>query len=192
MDDDLKDEERRRAAVDHGIRWSWATLLQIERLREAEAALTATAGEPPADQYGEAERAPFHRLRVEGHFAVVAARNLLRAVARLDHPRGKDAIVPPATRTHVRTLRDCFEHWDEEEHAETGKGNKGRAFRDFAALDLADDPASYRWGGSGTYIGGLSLDELEGLAHHLHAYFLELEATSFVWRGWSAVPDAEV
>lgn len=63
-------------------------------------------------------------------------------------------------------------------------GRRGLAYRTFAQHHPDEDPTSFRFGGSGTYAGGVDLDHLASLAASLYEQLVELEASDFVWKGW--------
>lgn len=133
--------------------------------------------------YTHADRQPFIELRSDRHFMLVAGRNLLRALDCLQS-QGLQFEFPARLATDVITLRNCLEHWDERQDAETSSGQRGRAHRRFARQHPDEDPTSFRFGAGGTFAGGMDLDELASVATSLYEQLLELETTEFVWRGW--------
>ncbi|MCA1706392.1 MAG: hypothetical protein LC808_25270 [Actinobacteria bacterium] len=122
-------------------------------------------------------------MRADKHFMLIAARNLLRALDALQ-PHGVQVRFPARLAADLKTLRDCLEHWDEQQGAETSSGQRGRAYRDFARRYPDEEPTSFRFGAGGTFAGGLDLDEVAALAASLYDQLVELEASNFVWRGW--------
>ncbi|MDQ3756342.1 MAG: hypothetical protein M3394_00605 [Actinomycetota bacterium] len=186
---DLSDEDRRRDGLGAGLRWSWATLRQIEKLHALEARLKTDAQQGIPRRFDYEQRLPFWDLRTETHFCFVAARNLVRALDYLDPPAGTIGFphFPAELLEHLKILRDCFEHWDERKNAATGAGNSGRAYRQLAQLGMGEAADAYRFGSGDTKVGGLSLDQLETTCRKVHLYLRDLEAGSFVWRGWSSV-----
>jgi hypothetical protein len=176
-------EDDRRENLDQAVRWCYGVMLSADRLIEAEAAVERTVWDRPPD-YTHEHRVPFLRLRVDTHLLIVSARNLLRALERLDAPAGTEIRVPADMAAHIKTLRDCFEHWDEREHAASGAGIKGKAYREFVANYPDVEPGSYRFGQGGTFAGGVEVAELRAAVERLNAQLLALEGTDFVWRGW--------
>lgn len=174
-------EDQRNAVVQGGIRWGWAALEQIARLREDEAAIAGTVHDRPAE-YTHETRIPFLRLRTDAHFCLLSAHHLVRALDALDAPPEHAVDLTGDLIDHVRVLRHCFEHWDERLVPRTARS--GQAFREFAELFPDGDPNEYRFGAGGTYVGGLDLDRLEALVRRIYEWFLELESGRFVWKGW--------
>jgi len=146
-----------------------------DRLRRTSTEVTRT--------YTHVDRQPFIELRADKHFMLVAARNLLRALDCLQS-HGVQFEFPARVAPDVTMLRDCLEHWDERQDAATSNGNRGRAYRRFAHEHPDEDPTSFRFGGGGTFAGGVDLDNLAELAASLYDQLVELDASNFVWRGW--------
>jgi hypothetical protein len=71
-----------------------------------------------------------------------------------------DLRLPDPLAGDVRVLRDCVAHWEEKEDAEARTDSRGRAFRQFAERRPGDDPGEHRFGGGGTYVGGIAVNEL--------------------------------
>lgn len=185
----MEGEDERRQPLEAGLRWSWATLRQIERLHSIEDRLRASALHGPPTSFGYKERLPFWELRTEAHFCIVAARQVVRALKSLDPP-DEYAEFPhfsASLRAHVIVLRNCFEHWDERIKTGSKNDTAGSAFRRFGSLGVDEDVDGYRFGAEGTVIAGLSLDELAAAARDVHEALRGLEASDFVWRGWEAV-----
>lgn len=59
--------------------------------------------------YGVEDSWPFMRMNAEAHFALVAARQLLRALRAFD---GNDRLPDGLSNAQVRDVRDALEHWD--------------------------------------------------------------------------------
>lgn len=191
----MTEEDRRRDGVEAGLRWSWATLRQIEKLHAVENRARDDTRRRKDDarrgitqHFGYEHRLPFWELRTETHFCLVAARNLVRALDYLDPPAAAIGFpnLPKTMVEHLKILRDCFEHWNERENAQATAGGAGRAYRQLAKRGTGEAADAYRFGPGDTMVGGLSLDELATSCRHLHEYLLELEAGSFVWHGWSS------
>lgn len=182
-------EDRRRHGLEAGLRWSWSTLRQIERLHAIEDQIKDRTLQGTPTSFDDKARLLFWELRTETHFCVVAARHLVRALEFLDPPAGAADFphFPEAFRDHVVTLRNCFEHWDEQAEAGSLRGGAGRAFRRLADLGVEDGAEGYRFGAGGTVIAGLSLDDLATASRAVHEALRHLEASAFVWRGWKAV-----
>ena len=177
------DEDKRREALDLAIRWAEAVLVQIERLGDIERVLAADALRgTPRPAYTQAVREPFNRLRTDAHFLFIAGRNLTVALETLS-ACGPQINIPSQLAKDVKTLRDCFEHWNERADAAT-TGTRGRAYRELRKRFPNDDPGSYSFGTS-RKIGGVDVGELEECIRPLLKDLLELESGNFVWGGWS-------
>lgn len=165
-------------------------MVQRRRLHEHEGLAAANARDrllgmsmAQTKTYTHVDRRPFIELRADKHFMLVAGRNLLRALGRLQ-THGATFIFPDGLAADVTTLRDRLEHWDERDDAQSGTGQRGRAYRSFAKEHPEEDPTSFRFGAGGTFAGGLDLDQLESLAASFYEQLVELERSEFVWRGW--------
>lgn len=190
----VTEEDRRRDGLEAGLRWSWTTLRQIERLHALEARFKADSRRNRPEHYGYEQRLLFWELRSETHFCFVAARNLVRALEYLDPPAEASDFphLPAGLLGHLQILRDCFEHWDERDPAAAKTSESGRAYRQLAALGVGEAADAYRFGPGDTTVGGLSLDELEATCREVHEYLLELESGLFVWKGWNTVTGTSV
>ncbi len=182
-------EEQRRTALTAAIDWAWSVGVQRRRVSAHESRAAANARDRLAyvstessRTYTHVDRQPFIELRADTHFMLIAARNLLRALDALQ-PHGVQVRFPARLAADLKTLRDCLEHWDEQQAAETSTGQRGRAYRDFAQRYPDEEPTSFRFGAGGTFAGGLDLDEVAGLVASLYDQLVELEASNFVWRG---------
>ena len=81
--------------------------------------------------------------QIEWHMALVAANNLVRAVA---NTRGRVAAIPEDLAIDIRTHRDLLEHWDEQSPAFYNKASPGpleRSGKHFANRHPGGDP--YWW-----------------------------------------------
>lgn len=83
---------------------------QIDRLYEARRlAVESDRRVRERRSRGEEDNWPFYRMDAEAHFALVAARQLLRALRAFD---GNDRLPEGLTNAQVRDVRDAIEHWD--------------------------------------------------------------------------------
>lgn len=128
--------------------WSRSVINQVERLRDGRAAALASAAKVKAERfYGHEDAWAFYALEADKHFAMTAARQLLRALQTFD---GKDRLPDGLSPSDLRTVRDALEHWDEAD---------GRANRQMR--NLGADPASHQWRSSGPgVIAGMIDDTL--------------------------------
>lgn len=189
-----RDEDHRRRAVDTGVLWSEAVLLQIERVVDVGRVLIEQHRAKPWAVPGwdeAAYRQPWLRLEADRNFLLIAANNLLRAIEFLDVPDHVDtARLAPLLRLapSVKVLRDCNEHWNEEIHAWIKKPSKisGRAFAELAQLGPEADIRSHQWSASGraTLAGVLALEQLRDAAALARGFYRELAEGWFVWNGW--------
>jgi hypothetical protein len=155
-------DDQTEGSLEMALRWCVAVHLQLERLAESERDVADTVYDRALLGTPDGQRR-FIRLRVDAHLLLVAARNLLRAVDKLTImglPVDTASAMPRDLRARVKTLRDCFEHWDQRDDASVGVGIHGKAYRDFAHDYPDDDPGSYVFGGGETAIGGLNLTRL--------------------------------
>ncbi len=179
-------EEMRIEALEGAERWSVAVLRQLERVDAAHAEVYPRR---PIVHYGKAERLPFVRLGIESRFCLFAAANLLQVrdyLEELTEPGAVPSLSPESTK-RVRTLRDCFTHWDERYHdARQRKASpiSGKAFRDFKTSFPGEDSESHEWNATDTHVGGLSLLELGEWAQAMDRFVDDLNDSHFVWRGW--------
>ena len=79
---------------------------------------------------------PWMEMDAEAHFALVAARQLLRALRAFD---GNDRLPHGLTNAQVRDVRDALEHWDTPGGSEAAKRLK----------DKGADPSSHKWSADG-------------------------------------------
>lgn len=71
-----------------------------------------------ARHYPDVARWPFFEMDADAHFALVAARQLLRALRSFD---GADRLPDGLTNAQVRDVRDALEHWDTSGGSEAAK-----------------------------------------------------------------------
>ncbi len=125
-----------RAAHQRSMRWAHALVRQVERLHADRAAvLESQESVQAAAFYGHEDAWPFHMMEADKHFAMVAARQLLRALRAFD---GNDRLPATLSADDVRLVRDALEHWDEP----SGRSNTNLRAR-------GADPSSHRWTKSG-------------------------------------------
>jgi hypothetical protein len=122
--------------------------VQIDRLYAARAA--AVESQLASTRKGRHDREdnhPFFVMAADAHFALVAARQLLRALIAFDGdarlPEGMDD-------AQVRGLRDALEHWDEPD---------GRAARQMRERGV--DPGAHQWSGDGAGVLGQLVSDAE-------------------------------
>ncbi|MEO6714278.1 MAG: hypothetical protein ABIM89_12725 [Mycobacteriales bacterium] len=102
--------DEQRDAHYRAQRWSHVLSWQIDRLYEARHAALASHEEVmKAAFYPDEGRWPFMKMDAEAHFALVAARQLLRSLRAFD---GNDRLPDGLTNAKVRDVRDALEHWD--------------------------------------------------------------------------------
>jgi hypothetical protein len=102
--------DEQRDAHYRAQRWAHVLAWQIDRLHTARQAAMASHEKVLADNYYPDEaRWPFMKMDAEAHFALVAARQLLRALRAFD---GNDRLPEGLTNAQVRDVRDALEHWD--------------------------------------------------------------------------------
>jgi hypothetical protein len=91
--------------------WAYALDLQVTRLHQScREVVELDAARRNRRTHVPDDNVPFLRLEAEAHFTIVAAAQLLRALANFDG----DLRLPPALDSgHVRLLRNALEHWDE-------------------------------------------------------------------------------
>jgi hypothetical protein len=174
VDDERLDAER-QSALDMALRWCVGVQLQLDRLAKAEQAVEATVWDRPLLGTEEGQRR-FLRLRVDEHLLVVAARNLVRALddgRKIGIPTHITAAMPANLSAHIKTVRDCSEHWDQRATADTGKGIKGQAYRDFARDYPDEDAGSYHFGGGETKVWGIDLRALGDVTRRIDALVKE-------------------
>jgi hypothetical protein len=138
--------DQQRDAHHRALRWAHALTQQVDRLHADRAA--ALAGQEKvraAAYYGDEDAWSFHMMEADKHFAMVAARQLLRA---LDAFGGDDRLPATMPQHDVRLVRDALEHWDEP----TGKANTKMRAR-------GADPGSHAWTQSGPGVLGDVIDD---------------------------------
>jgi hypothetical protein len=119
--------------------WVIATRRQVRRweivlARWLKADLKSDTSADPSDIW---------QAQIEWHLALVAANNLVRAVA---NTRGRISAMPEDLATDIRNHRDLQEHWDEQWPAFYNKANPGpleRSGKKFANRHPRGDP--YWW-----------------------------------------------
>ena len=88
-----------------------------------------------AGHYPDEARWPFFEMESDAHFALVAARQLVRALRAFD---GNDRLPDGLSNAQVRDVRDALEHWDEP----TGRAAKNLERQGATA-------SSHRWSHAG-------------------------------------------
>ena len=102
--DELRDAHFRAQRWAHVLSW------QIDRLQASRLAAMDSHQRVVADGfYPDEGRWPFFEMEAEAHFALVAARQLLRALRAFD---GDDRLPEELTNAQARDVRDALEHWD--------------------------------------------------------------------------------
>lgn len=102
--------DEQRDAHQRARRWSHVLPWQIDRLYAARhSALNAQADVLARRRHEDEDNWPFMQMDDEAHFALVAARQLLRALNAFD---GNDRLPQGLTNAQVRDVRDALEHWD--------------------------------------------------------------------------------
>lgn len=92
-------------------RWAHVLSWQIDRLYASRKAVMGSQEQVRrARHYPDEARWPFFEMEADAHFALVAARQLVRALRAFD---GKDRLPEGLTSAQVRDVRDALEHWDE-------------------------------------------------------------------------------
>ncbi len=156
------------------IRWSWTVLFQAGRLHDAEDAAAATSRRRP-QQFGEPERAVFHRLDAEAYFMLLAARQLQRVLRGL---HGDDRL--PGDAAHVRVLRDVLEHLDNLSAGTEAAYNRLVVEAPWevnpGGIASSVHPRSHFWGPDGTLLGGVvRVADVEQWAGEVYAEQLAAE-----------------
>jgi len=124
------------------LRWSHVLDRQVSRLYDARhKALASHERVLESKFYGHKDAWPFFEMDAEVHFALVAARQLLRALQAFDNDdRLPSSSLDGAT---VRLVRDALEHWDEP------TGRAASAMRQLGAV-----PSSHRFSPGGPGVLG--------------------------------------
>lgn len=134
--------EEQRDAHYRAQRWSHVLQWQIDRLYDSRhRALESNEQVRRAGFYPDEARWPFMEMDAEAHFALVAARQLLRALRAFD---GEDRLPTGLTNAQVRDVRDALEHWDK-------PGGSDAAKRLQAA---GANPSAHVWSTSGPGVLG--------------------------------------
>lgn len=139
--------EEQRDAHNRAQRWSHVLLWQIDRLYEARArALVSNKRVREAGYYPEEALWPFMKMEAEAHFALVAARQLVRSLRAFDQ---NDRLPEGLTNAQVRDLRDALEHWDKPGGSEAAQ----------RLHEQGADPSMHTWTASGAgVLGGVVSD----------------------------------
>ena len=92
-------------------RWAHVLAWQVDRLHAArQHALEVNERARTAAVYPDEARWPFMEMDAEAHFALIAARQLVKALRKFDN---NDRLpVAGLTNAQVRDVRDALEHWD--------------------------------------------------------------------------------
>jgi hypothetical protein len=102
--------EEQRDAHYRAQRWAHVLPWQLDRLYAArQTALVSHEEVRATGFYPDEARWPFMRMDAEAHFALTAARQLLRALRAFD---GNDRLPAGLSNSEVRDVRDALEHWD--------------------------------------------------------------------------------
>lgn len=134
--------EEQRDAHYRAQRWSHVLAWQIDRLYGARRAALASHEEVMKKSfYPDEGRWPFMKMDAEAHFALVAARQLLRSLRAFD---GDDRLPEGLSNAKVRDVRDALEHWD----AQGGSAAAKRLSKDGA------DASNHVWSAAGPGILG--------------------------------------
>lgn len=103
--------DEKRDAHQRCLRWSHVLTGQIGRLHEARYAAVASQQTVLAKgRYDVNDAHAFFMMDAEAHFALVAARQLLRSLRAFD---GSDRLPGHLEHSKLRLVRDALEHWDE-------------------------------------------------------------------------------
>lgn len=154
--------ESQRDAHNRAQRWSHVLKWQIERLHDSRRrALESNEQVRAAGHYPDEARWPFFEMDAEAHIALVAARQLLRALRSFDDD---DRLPDGLSNAQIRDVRDALEHWD----APGGSNASRRLARQGA------DAASHRWSLEGPgLLGDLVPDDV--LARWAADVYIELQ-----------------
>jgi hypothetical protein len=147
--------DRDPKAANAAITWAWASIEQLARLKAITQDLAATARQRPTN-YTHETRIPFLRRTMETQFALVAIRNLDRALDDL----GAEVALPEAISKDVLVLRNSYEHWDQERNAHRG-GAAGRSFREHEENHPDTHPLSYSFNEDGEALLGGAVSTVE-------------------------------
>ena len=180
-------EDDRRRALDGSLRWTFAAKLQLERLTTVQRDLAEKAQSPDHAVGDDDEtRRPFFQLGADRHFLLVALHNVNLGLRLLEVSSGAEVpseLVSSTLSKHIRLLRNIFEHWD----ADPNNAKAAWSADEFKSAFPGTDPGLHQFDLSGedALIGGLRLRGISPMLDEINAWLLDLESTSFVWRGWS-------
>lgn len=103
--------DEQRDAHHRAERWAHVLSWQIDRLYASRmAAMRSQEQVRLAGHYPDEARWTFFEMESNAHFALVAARQLVRALRAFD---GNDRLPEGLSNAQVRDVRDALEHWDE-------------------------------------------------------------------------------
>lgn len=173
------DEHERARFLNAALMWARTVTWQYGRVTDMQAEMTiearSTRGMVAAD---DESRTIFNHLRADRHFLVVATLNLVKALDKIELTHALPTLSPK----HVRHLRNCLEHWDD---------NAGSSFEWFKRSLPGVDPTSHSWGPGGTLIGGVDFHELVAEVTAFRYHLLKLEADGWSWRSGIEPEDEE-
>ena len=121
-------------AEDHNHVLQWAHVLehQVLRLRQSRSEALATHYQVRVRLlHTPADNQPFHRMRGDAHFVMIACVQLFRALNKFN---GDLRLPAQLEKSDLRSLRSALQHWDE---------GGGRAAREMAELGV--NPTSHTW-----------------------------------------------
>ena len=134
--------DEQREAHFRAERWAHALPLQIDRLHVARIRALESWRKVLEDMnYPDETRRLLMEMDAEAHFAVVAARQLLRALRAFD---GDDRLPDGLTNAQVRDVRDALEHWDKAGGSDAAK----------RLSEQGADAFSHKWNTDGTGVLG--------------------------------------
>lgn len=134
--------EEKRDAHFRAQRWSHVLEWQIDRLyRTRGRALESNRQVQEAGHYPDEARWPFMEMDAEAHFALVAARQLIRSLRAFDN---NDRLPNGLANSQVRDVRDALEHWDAPGGSEAAK----------RLIATGADPSAHKWTASGPGVLG--------------------------------------
>lgn len=134
--------EEKRDAHYRAQRWSHVLEWQIDRLYEARRRAIASHQQVrEAGHYPDEARWPFMQMDAEAHFALVAARQLIRSLRAFD---GNERLPEGLTNSQLRDVRDALEHWDAPGGSEAAK----------RLIAIGADPSAHKWTHAGPGVLG--------------------------------------
>ena len=148
------------------LRWSHVLVQQVDRLyADREEVVKSQEKVSQAGFFGHDDAWPFYMLEADKHFALVAGRQLLRALQAFD---GNDRLPQTLLAKDVRLVRDALEHWDEP----AGRANS-------AMRDRGTDPNSHHWTREGPGVLGDTISDtvLRGWAAAVYSELV-------MWNPW--------